>query len=483
MNKKKLALSTAALMLATGLTACGSVNKIVNEIDEKNYEAALEILASKELSEKNQEKLSEEMKVRIEEAVTAYANNECTYEDISALISTAYSMNLPTLTPTLAASSATMESLYTSKSYYEDGVEAFADENYSGAYNYFSYVVEEDAYFSDAASYMDKCVTGYCDAITADVDEYVADDDYEGALNYLGQCSYSAFSEEVTTAIEEMTETVRVKSVMAEAEEYVNSDDVASALTLITDSIEEYDIENTDELDKYYDTISADYIQMIMEKVDILRTEENYILALNMLSNAQEVVDAEEFATAVEEINAIKPTYLYDLKYSTSSRFEVVDSGDPLMDTIGNTYAVGNLFEISGDGGSWSSEEGSVEYNLGYNYGILTGVISVDDISDDATGTLKIEGDGVVLYSQALSRTTTPTPISIDVSNVNWLKISITEPSGGVIYAILSDFQFGDKTDVPTTEPPTEAMTAVGETTEATEQATEETAETTTSAS
>lgn len=80
---------------------------------------------------------------------------------------------------------------------------------------------------------------------------------------------------------------------------------------------------------------------------------------------------------------------------------------------------------------------------------MLTGTVSVDDISDqNHECTLKIEGDGVTLFSLVLNRKTIPTKVDIDVSNVNYLKFTLTDSSeGGHIYAILSDFRFQNESD------------------------------------
>ena len=142
---------------------------------------------------------------------------------------------------------------------------------------------------------------------------------------------------------------------------------------------------------------------------------------------------------------------------TNSTRFETVDTGDALKDTLGNTYAVGNLFTLSSTSG-WSSEIGSAEYNLGYKYDHLTGTISVKEDSDEATGVLKIIGDDKTLYSLNLQRALTPTSFDVDVSSVNWLKITIEDPQNGNIIAILSDWQFG----VGNSEPETTTTTGEG---------------------
>lgn len=476
MNRKKTVAVVMSLLLTANLYACGSnkVSRVTSAFDEKNYEEAIQLYNSDTWNEKDLEKIREQMTERMNSAVESYSGNTCTYEEVKELLSVISQMNIAGMTPDLSSAYATVEALYSSKEAYVDAMDSFNAEEYASAYRFFSNVIEMDAYYADAVAHMEQCVTKHCDAIREKVDGFVAKEDYNSALTYLGQESFSSFCDDIDTMINELTEDIQVKGILADAEDLVDAGDIAGALTCITESIESYKLKNTDELDKRYDSISADYVKMIMDKVNELSKNENYIAALNMLSNAQEVVDADEFKKAVEEIKAVKPTYLYDLKYSTSTRYETIDSGDPLMDTIGNTYEIGNLFEISSDGSSWSSEEGSVEYNLGYAYKTLSGVISVDDISDDATGVLKIEGDGATLFSLDLSRTMTPQRVSLDVSSVNWLKITITDPANGTIYAILSDFKFDTEKAATATTTPTEAASeTAAETTAETAAATE----------
>ncbi len=443
-NKKKAALGIAAALLATTLTGCsGNTSKILSEIDSQNYNGAIELYYYFDLSDSEIQALSEGVLTRINEALEKYAANEIDYSEISELLEIAYDMDLDSVSTDFAVASSRLSSLYSSKQSYKYGVEYYSEGSYSSAYSYFEEVIEDDAYYSEAAEYKSKCVSEYCASVSSSVEEYTDDDDYYSAISYVTSCMNYAFCDEVSETLKATRDQLVTEYAINEAEEYVDEDDVATALERINELLEDYDVEDTTEIDEYRDSIKDEYVDMIMEKVEKLCDEENYTLALNMLANAQQIVESDEFSEAIEEINKIKPIYLYDLKYSTSDNFEVIDTGEELTDTIGNTYAVGNLFEMSAASG-WSSSDGSVTYNLAYNYNTMTGVISVDDISDDATATLQILGDDVVLYSVELSRTTTPTPVTIDVSNVNWLEISLTDASGGTIYAILSDFKFDD---------------------------------------
>ena len=562
MNSKKIAATALILGVSAALGSCSDVDKIVNQVDNKNYSEALEAFKSSDLSDSDSEKLCEQMKKRIDDSLAAYAEGKADESDVSEIISTAYNMNIGDLLAYVAVARKELNELSVSKQAFGMGIDYYNQEYYAQAYQAFGKVVEKDANYSEAASYLSKCVQSYCDKVKQTVNGYVVNNNYDGAISYLNSIrSESSFSDEAQIYVETTTEelivpsviskakeyasqdnysyafstisdariryniisnndldsyeteliaeyresinsqvadyisaksfddavnylqkakqnvsninslvkfiedtidSVRIQSVLSQAKESVAENDIATALTTISEFKNEYGVENNKELDEYVDSISQDYIDMILSRVAKLREEENYILALNILSNASKIIECDEFKTQIDEINAIKPTYLYDLKYSTSNRFEIKDTGEALEDTIGNKYDVGNLFEISSRNGGWGeNDNGSVDYNLGYRFTSLSGRIAVDDISSNVTATLKITGDDVLLYSIDVGRNMTPTPIKINVSNVNWLNISLVDPSDEEIYVILSDFMLSkDEGSAPQTTTTTSEVAA-----------------------
>lgn len=447
MSYKKWSISLAAVLLAANLSACSSVDKIVAEIDAKNYDEALDIYDSKTLKEKDIEKLNSEIETRINGYVEAYAGNQISYEELEELLNVVDEMDLDELTEFLVDISIEINELKTSKSNYALAIEYFQNEEYVYAYNYFTEVSEKDGYYKEATEYMNKCVVSFCELVRAEIEDYMQNNNYSDAIYYLSQSKIRAgFSDEAVTAISEMEENVRIENVLYVAKGYVDEGDTASALTTIETAKQDYKFVDTKRIDTYADEISQDYIEMIMTKVNELWESKEYVLALKMLNDAQDVIQSQEFSDAVEAINAEKPTYLYDIKCSASNRFEIIDSGDPLIDSVGNVYKIGNLFTVSAKSSDWDDEGGSAEWNLGYRYRAMTGTISVSDTSEnDANAILRIEGDGEVLFAQKLTRTMTPIPIAIDVSAINWLRITVTEAEGGEIAAILSDFVFEEE--------------------------------------
>lgn len=474
MNYKKILIGLAAMALAVTATACGTVDKILKEVDNQNYDEALDIYDAKDLKDKEYDKLSEELETRINGYVDAYAQNEIEYAQLEELINFANEMKMPEMTEYLAQVSIDVYDLKNSKENYQRGLDYLAEETFDSAYQCFDAVIEKDGYYQDAQTQKENTLKAYCEAVQTHVDELVKAENYEDALYYLQQTkSRVYFSDDLTARITGMEEKTRKAYIIKQADQLVKENDIAGALTKIAEAKEEYKFSDTSDLDAYVDDISDEYVDTIMTTVNNARDEENYILALKILRDAQQIVDNEQFAKAIEEIEKIKPTYLYDLKCSASNRFEVLDSGDPQTDSVGNVYDVGNLFSLSASSG-WSSDVASAEFNVGYKYGLMTGVIATNDTTDnDAKATLKIEGDGEVLFSQQLSKTTEPVPFSVDLSKYNWLKISLVEPEGGSLNALLIDCKFGKPNEQPATEAASEGETDTESATEETAPATE----------
>ncbi len=473
MNYKKIVIGLTAMALAISATACGRVDKILKKVDEKQYDEALDIYDAKDLSDKDTDKLIEEMETRINAAVDAYAANEIDYDQLEELLDFANETDLSEMTDLVTQVSVDIYELKTSKDYFAEGKQYLEDESYASAYSCFNSVIERDGYYAEAQTLKEEVGNKYCESVQAKIDEYMKDKDYDDAIYYVQQAKSGAyFSDELTERIGDMEESTRKSVIIAKAQELVDEEDIVGALTAVKEAKENYKFKDTKELDGFVSQISKEYVDTVLQTVKNARDEENYILALKILNDAKEIVDDDAFDKEIKEIEAIKPTYLYDLKCSTSSNFETIDSGDAPTDSVGNTYAIGNLFGLTAEGGNWSDKEASAEYNLAYRYGAMSGVISTNDTSDnDAKAIFRIEGDGEVLFAQELSRTTTPVPFAIDMSKYNWLKITLTEGSGGTLNALLSDVKFGKPNEAaPTTEAASEGeTTAEGETTTAAE--------------
>ncbi|WP_044975621.1 NPCBM/NEW2 domain-containing protein [Ruminococcus sp. HUN007] len=458
MKNRKIVSGIVALGLALSLTGCGEVNKILEQVDNKDFDAALDIFDSKTLKDKDLDTLAEGLRTRINTYVDSYAKNEITYEELEKLIDFAELLKVNEITSFITDITDDINSLKTSKTNYENAKKSYEENDYMQALEYLGKVIEKDGYYSDAQLMKDKVITSFKDEITSKVDELLGKNDYMGAVSYArSQKDRLGFSEELTSVAEKMESKAVTAMAISKATDYVSKGDIIGALDQIAGVTKNYDIKDKTDLTSYIKT-------MAMDEVKAASDEENYIYALKILNKADEIIDDDEITKEIKDIEAIKPIYLYDLTCTTKNQFEIVDSGEDLKDSLGNKYKAGNLFTFTSDSG-WSSKNvASADYNLGKKYGVMSGTIACQDTSaNDAKAIFRIEGDGEVVFEQEVNRKTIPVQFSVDMSKYEWLKLSLSNPEGGECNVILANCKFA-KPGEATAETP--AVTAA-ETTEA----------------
>ncbi|MBQ8921907.1 MAG: hypothetical protein IJ060_07080 [Oscillospiraceae bacterium] len=481
-NKHQISAIVASATLAVGMVSCGDssssvstrVSRVLKHIDAGEYDEAYSYVNEHELKDKEKTELANELKTRIDNAIAAYAEGaeDADYNSTYNLISCAQRMNLPDLIEPLAEASTKLSALYNSKTSFESGKSYYESGDYLRAIQQLSNVTEDDTVnYEQAKTMMDDSLSKYKTELEEEVKRYTDAGNYDEALEVLKNRKYAADgNEDAVKIIDQMIADIGVDGVLDKAQKLLDDGDLNGALEAVEEFENDYDIEDS-RLTEFTDHAKSDYIEIVLRKANELTEQKNYIAALNMIKSAKEVVSDSRLDDLEKKIMELKPTYLYDLTLTNSNRFEVLDTGDAPVDTVGNSYPVGNLFTISSSNDGWSTEIGSAEYNLSYRYDTLSGTIAVHNDSSEATGVLKIIGDDVTLYSLNLQRALTPTSFSIDVSSVNWLKITIEDPQNGQIIAILSDFQFGTGSS---SEETTTGANAEGDTT--TETTTETTA-------
>ncbi|MGN0375548.1 MAG: NPCBM/NEW2 domain-containing protein [Butyrivibrio sp.] len=398
----RLSCVTAAAVGCVGLVGCQTKAKdVITPLEKGEYNEAVSIYNEAELSDKEKESLIEQLREKLSKIVEEYAADDLIYDDVQSTISAISSMQISELSGDVATASGKITALYKSKEAYKSGLNLFEKKDYEGAIASFEAVVKDDVNYEAATDKIEEAKNAIYNSLKEgmleNVDGFLKNGDYASALNEI-----EAF-----------------------------------------DGDEQYNI-NDNELDKLYNGYVKEYKNLITEKVEKLLEDKNYLTAIKILNDAQAVIDCTEFNELREKVMEEKPVYLCDLKYQTSTRFEVKNEGDVITDTIGNTYSVSNnLYEMSNYQDGWTDEEvGSVEYYVGYAYSKLHGIIAIDDTSSDINSVLTVYGDDAILYTLNLNRKTVPTEIDIDISNINYLKITLSGAVDGTMTVIMSDFTF-----------------------------------------
>ncbi len=440
--KQYISVAVAASLCA-GVVSCGEssssvssrVKRITKYLDDGEYSQASSYVSEHKLSDKEIEELTPEVKSRVDAAVEAYSAGTGDYDTAYSLISCAQRMNLPDLIVPLAEASTKIEKLHTSDVSFESGKSFYESGNYLSALQYLERVPEDTPHYAEAQTMKEDCLSKYRSDLESQVKSYTDNGDYEGAMHYLEGNRYSVSDSEAATEIlNTLIADIGVAGVLGDAQKLLDQGDLAGALKCVETFEDDHNITDS-RLDDFSNNAKSEYLNIVLTKAGELVNQRNYASALKMVESAQELISDSRLDALKEKILAEKPTYLSDLFLTNKQDYTLVDSGDALVDTVGNTYPVGNLYTIK-------SREGYGEYNLGYRFNHLTGTVAARNDSRDNKATLKIIGDDVTLYSVEVKRAMTPVAFDVDVSSVNWLKITMT--GDWDVYAILADCQFDD---------------------------------------
>lgn len=392
--------------------------------------------------DKEKEEFKKQINDYLSQIVTDYAAENITYEEARDIVGTISDMQINNMDEDIAVASGSLSTLKASKTAYKNGIIQMEKENYIGAMEYFEAVIETDINYEDANKKLVEAGTLQYNKIKeemlAEAENFIKNTDYKSAFDLIENFkNENNIVDEDLDKIHDAYIKDYIKIVTGKVDDLIANKDFITAFDVVSNASATIEC---DEFSALYEKIKSDYVLIIKEKVEDLINNEDYLQAINILNNAQEIVDSEEFAELKTRIEQEKPVYLSDLKYQTSNQFELIEEGEVITDTIGNTYTPnGNLYEMTNSNDGWNENNGSVEYYLGYSYSKMYFKVAVDDISSNISSVMTIYGDDVALYTLNLDRKTVPTEVVIDVSNVNYLSINLAGASDGNITAIIFD--------------------------------------------
>ena len=420
----------------SGVKITGLVKKIIEAFDARAYEEAYELFAEKELDADQQAFLVEALTERIDKAIADYAIDELSFENAQEILSAVQTFNLPKLKTKLTTASSELTVLANSKEYYADGLIAFSKLDWVTAIDCFSKVVEKDCNYADAVQRSDEAVT----KMLEDISSKIALQDYDTALSLAEQLrSLLPTNTEVVTKIAE------INTAKAELEHEKQRQEAMSAAqssydqgnyTEAFDTLDRFisthtgDQEALDALKKLKD----DYVNLIIPKADEAMQKQEYLRALDMLNNAIAVLPDQRFTTKLDELNAVKPTYLCELSCADDKEYYYAGPGKNYKSVTGveYNYDFGNLFFLVNKQYTYSG--GYAKYFLNYSYKTICFTLDVgEETAQGARGKFKIIGDGEVLKELSISKQFSPTLIELDVSNVGWLSYALVIIAGGYL--------------------------------------------------
>ena len=315
----------------------------------------------------------------------------------------------------------------------------YQSEDYSEAIKEYKKVIKEDDDYKEAQEKINNAEDKLYQMRMEQVKELAEEKNYDEAISTLKDMLKDFDNDEINTLIDEYKQSF-TDEILSYAKNYADEKDYYNAIVYLSEinaDKENYDFASVESKLSEYKQTFEDYA--LTQSVALVK-EKKYDDAVSLLENALDAIpDNEKISKKLQEINNTKPILLNTIKITNSDKFEQI-TDNAVEDTIGNTYAPGNLFEIHE---SWGNGFG--EFYLGKEYKKLTGVVSPSDNCGDCTGRLEIYSNDKMIYSVKFNRKTTPVSVDVDVTNAEWLKIQVsyveTDDSSGSPYALLSDFQ------------------------------------------
>lgn len=419
-----------------------TARKILLAIRENNFSEANSLYNGGRISDRTADALSEALPEMLDDFITEYNAGEKDYNTcikFCDLLSEWTSMDFDSSkykgvrisSDLIYEARGTLKRLEESKKTYNKGIERYNDGKWLEAIMNFDSVDKEDANYPDAVSKYAECF----EKINASIEKFFAEGDFERAQDLANEMiryfqlyapsdgmsadyNYQTYKEK----FDEIVAAKKAQAVIDEAMDKYNEGNYMDAFSIMNNYTKEHG--SNDAIENTLNELTEEYITMVVQKSSVAIEAKEYLRALEMIKTAMAIVSDERLNAKLDDLNALKPTYLCELSCAEYQNFEQAKYGETYTDVLGNTYdyRYGNLFILESWG--WG---GNASYCLSYKYEKFSCTITVDDRSQNFEKEFQILGDGVVLYSVKLTRRFSPTVIELDVSNVNWLEFRISQ--------------------------------------------------------
>lgn len=331
--------------------------------------------------------------------------------------------------------------LYASKISYSNGVELFNANDFSGAINSFSNVIEEDSWYENAQSRLTESQEKLLDEKIALIEKDINTGDYDNAQQEINSLRYENLTDEMTAKLDEY-ETQIYQAKLAKIDEYVESGDLDAANEYIESLEDGLSSEAQARLNQAIKNKAEDYLAKADEALKSGERQGAYDMAV-MAQNL--CPDDKEIKEKVEYYKEYLPFNLY-LEDNTLQVSDYVTLGMGGIELEGKNYIANdssnqkNCLKIV----SYREElMACCQYNLQGKYNTVSGKVFIPKEAKNYNqkGHFIIYGDGKKLYtSKNIITATLPFDFNINVSNIDILKIEFYNDKESYCNYCISNF-------------------------------------------
>lgn len=317
-----------------------------------------------------------------------------------------------------------------SKENFESGERYFTSGDYEDAIEYFGRVSENSAYYEQAQTMIASAISQYRAEMLDNARSRVQAGDYVGAIALL-ETALDVISEdaEIAAAIDayrsEYFATVK-NDALTRSTNLSADGDFVEAMNILRNAL---DIVGDDaELQRAYDSCVSSYVEHVTYEVNAILDEdwnaahELIAEALNNLPSNGQLIELNQ------EVMRVQPIELNALTVVDSKGLAFAEGFDGIADSYGNIYynSTPYLWTDYHDG------ELYVMYNLSTNFTSFSCTIAPhNDFDSGEKACVVIFLDDEKVFEKAMTKTTAPFKVELDVSDSTLLKIYFVYEEGG----------------------------------------------------
>lgn len=230
-----------------------------------------------------------------------------------------------------------------------------------------------------------------------------------------------------------------VKGMLREkANIYMSNCDYEAIIKLVTTNIEI--ISSDPEIKSLYDSAASSYREQVLENAEQAFSSTGYQSAIYVINNGLSILPGDAILQAEKDYYlTFAPVDLTSIVPYFEGAIDIRTGAGVVTDTLGNQYSTGVIRGFADVKNSdWNCY---CIWDIGGKYNLLTatGIILDFEKGSNCEGSLKIYGDGILLYEKSgIGSQTKPYHIEIDITGVTDLKIEMYGEGNMGAYGISS---------------------------------------------
>lgn len=304
---------------------------------------------------------------------------------------------------------------------YKIALTAIDEKDYEKAIELLKSIGIEYENFTEVSQKLKEVEQLYLNEYLVDSDKYLKEEKFDKALEVLDQMDEEFKSAEIIT---EKKASIHIAKINAEVKVLENKKDFIEILTYLLEYDSNELIDVKDEID---DLVSKYKNEIILDARELM--PKDYKTAKEKIDALKKIMpDDKDIQELVDELEKFEPVSLVTLtpNQRTGKLTIYTKTKNEAKDIEGSTYA-DYILSLNSN----NSDLNTVEYKLDKKYSKLSGKICVLQSSKDSVlfGTPVVKfynGDQVIYTSDEISPTAGNVDFSVDVSEVDKLKIELT---------------------------------------------------------